>query len=506
MSMELFSIQTFLFFFVLSMYLYFRFNTSTKKPIRKPGPKIYPLVGILPEFLKNRHRSLDWCTKNLRDCPKNSDVYWRPGKGYTFMTANPSDLEHVLKTNFGNYPKGNHFTPILNDFLGHGIFNSDGELWKLQRKTASHEFNTKSLRNFVMENVTIEINTRLLPILTQASKTQQVLDLQDILECFAFDNICKLAFNIDPSCLNVDGTGAFEFMRAFEEATKISSYRFMHAFPFMVKVKKFLHIGSERRLKESIKIVHEFADNIIRSRMGHKVDKEKDLLSRFMSNEENSLEFLRDIVISFILAGRDTTSSSLSWFFWLVSSHPNVEQNILKELETIRVRYGKKIGETYSYDELHDMHYLHAAISEALRLYPPVPAIKKTCLNDDIMPDGTFVGKGWEVTINLYGMGRMDNIWGKNCFEFLPERWIENGVCKQESLFRFPAFQAGPRICLGKDMAYNQMKSIAASVMESFEMEVESKDKVPEFVLALTLRMKNGLPVRVRKRCVDENN
>jgi len=116
----------------------------------------------------------------------------------------------------------------------------------------------------------------------------------------------------------------------------------MYAFPFMVKVKKFLNIGSERRLKESIKIVHEFVDNIIRSRMGHKVDKEKDLLSRFMSNEENSLEFLRDIVISFILAGRDTTSSSLSWFFWLLSSHPNVEQNILKELEIIRVCYGKK--------------------------------------------------------------------------------------------------------------------------------------------------------------------
>ncbi|KAM4079829.1 hypothetical protein ACB094_09G144700 [Castanea mollissima] len=479
MSMELFSIQTFLFFFVLSIYLYFRFNTSTKKPIKKPGPKIYPLVGILPEFFKNRHRSLDWFTENLRDCPTNSDVYWRPGKGYTFMTANPSDLEHVLKTNFGNYPKGNHFTPVLKDFLGHGIFNSDGELWKLQRKTASHEFNTKSLRNFVMENVTIEINTRLLPILTKASKTQQVLDLQDTLECFAFDNICKLAFNVDPSCLSVGGTGAFEFMRAFEEATKIPSYRFMYAFRFMVIVKKFLNIGSERRLKESVKIVHEFADNIIRSRMGQKVDKEKDLLSRFMSNEENSLEFLRDFVISFILAGRDTTSSSLSWFFWLLSSHPNVEQNILKELETIR---------------LHDMHYLHAAISEALRLYPPVPANKKTCLNDDIMPDGTFVGKGWE------------NIWGKNCFEFLPERWIENGVCKQESPFRFPAFQAGPRICLGKDMAYNQMKSIAASVIEIFEMEVESRDKVPEFVLALTLRMKNGLPVRVRKRCVDENN
>nr|POF05733.1 cytochrome p450 94a1 [Quercus suber] len=274
-----------------------------------------------------------------------------------------------------------------------------------------------------------------------------------------------MAFNVDPSCLSVDGTGASEFMQAFEEATTISFGRFMYALPFLAKVKKFLNIGSEQRLKESIKIVHEFADNIIRSKMGQKVDKEKDLLSRFMSNEENSPEFLRDIVISFILAGRDTTSSSLSWFFWLLSSHPNVEQNILKELETIRVRYRKNIGETYSYDELHDMHYLHAAIPEALRLYPPVPADTKTCLNDDIMPDGTFVRKGWEVSYHMYGMWRLESIWGKNCFEFLPERWIENGVCKQESPFRFAVFQAGPRICLGKDMAYIQMKSIAASVM-----------------------------------------
>ncbi|KAM4122198.1 hypothetical protein ACJW30_01G064300 [Castanea mollissima] len=506
MSMELFSIQTLLFFFLLSLYLYFRFNTPTKKPIKKPGPKIYPILGVLPDFLKNRHRFLDWSTESLRDCPTNTDVFWRLGKGYGFITANPSNVEHMLKTNFGNYPKGNIFMTVLKDFLGQGIFNSDGELWKIQRKTASYEFNTKSLRNFIMENVTVEISTRLVPVLTKASETQQVLDLQDILERFAFDNVCKLAFNVDPSCLSVDGTGASEFMRAFEEATTISFGRFMYALPFLAKVKKFLNIGSERRLKESIKIVHEFADNIIRSKMGQKVDKEKDLLSRFMSNEENSPEFLRDIVISFILAGRDTTSSSLSWFFWLLSSHPKVEQNILKELETIRVRYRKNIGETYSYDELHDMHYLHAAISEALRLYPPVPTDTKTCLNDDIMPDGTFVGKGWEVSYQIYGMGRMESIWGKNCFEFLPERWIENGVCKQESPFRFAVFQAGPRICLGKDMAYIQMKSIAATVMERFEIEAESKGKVPEYLLALTLRMKGGLPVRVRKRCMNEIN
>ena len=63
-----------------------------------------------------------------------------------------------------------------------------------------------------------------------------------------------------------------------------------------------------------------------------------------------------------------------------------------------------------------------------------------------------------------------------------------------------PIFHAGPRMCLGKDLAYIQMKSIAASVIERFGMEVESRDKVPEHLLSLTLRMKGGLPVKVRQR------
>ncbi|PIN04067.1 Cytochrome P450 CYP4/CYP19/CYP26 subfamily [Handroanthus impetiginosus] len=503
--MEFITLQTIIFIFFISLYLYFLFLRPKSNKTAAHGFRFYPLVGTLPDFIRNRHRFLDWSTEILSRCPTNTAVFHRPGKVHGVITANPQIVEHILKSNFENYPKGPRFRTLLRDFLGTGIFNTDGELWKIQRKTASYEFNTKSLRNFVMENVTVELQDRLIPILTSAAGANRVLDFQDILERFAFDNICKVAFNVDPGCLGGDATVGGEFMRAFEDAATLSSGRFMYALPSFFVIKKFLNLGSEKKLQKSIVTVHKFADKIIRTRMEERASKkDEDLLSRFIgSDNENSAEHLRDIVISFILAGRDTTSSALSWFFWLLSSKPDLEETILQELKTIRNQNGTLIGDSYTFDELRQMHYLQAAISEAMRLYPPVPVDTKACKEDDILPDGTAIGKNWFISYHTYAMGRMENIWGKDCCEYKPERWIEDGVCKQESPFKYPVFHAGPRMCLGKDMAYIQMKSIAASVLERFQVNVlMEKGKRPEHLLSLTLRMKDGLPVRVKERTV----
>ncbi|XP_015055646.1 cytochrome P450 94A2 isoform X1 [Solanum pennellii] len=496
--MEVFSYPTLIFIALISLFFFY----FLKKYPNKSGFKIYPLVGALPEFLLNRHRFLEWTTNVLSNCTTNTAVFYRPGNIHGVMTANPLNVEHMLKANFENFPKGFRFYTRLQDFLGDGIFNVDGEIWKIQRKSASYEFSTRSLRNFVMHTAQVEIHTRLIPILEEASKRGTIIDIQDILERFAFDNIIKLAFNVDANCL---GGAESEFMQAFDIATTLSSGRFMYAIPFLYKIKKILNIGSEKKLQKSIKVVHEFADNIINSRMEERDEKkDEDLLSRFMGDSnEVSAKFLRDIVISFILAGRDTTSSALTWFFWILSSRKDIEQKILEELVEIRGRNGKKIGEAYNFDELREMQYLHAAISESMRLYPPVPIDTRSCLKDEILPDGTFIGKDWFISYQTYSMGRMENIWGKDCCEYKPERWFdENGVYKQESPFKFPVFHAGPRMCLGKDMAYIQMKSIAASVLEMFEFDVQLENgKCPEYVLSLTLRMKGGLPVKVKERC-----
>lgn len=206
-------------------------------------------------------------------------------------------------------------------------------------------------------------------------------------------------------------------------------------------------------------------------------------------------------MISIILAGRDTTSSGLSWFFWLLSNHPDVLTKIRSEIGEVRTRVGKKVGDMYDFDDLREMNYLHASLSESLRLYPPVPVDTRTCLEDDVFPDGTKIKKDWFVTYSTYGMGRMESIWGMDCLMFRPERWIdENGCYKSENSFKYPVFHAGPRICLGKEMAYLQMKSIVACVVEQFDVEMLEKEKCPQYLMSLTLRVKDGLPVKVKAR------
>ena len=327
-----------------------------------------------------------------------------------------------------------------------------------------------------------------------------------MLERLAFDNVCKLAFNVDPGCLNRIDLVQTGFMRAFDEATAICSGRFMCALPMSWKIKRFLNVGSEKRLREAIRTVHGFADEIIRRRLQENSEngnnKYEDLLSRFIDNDGTlSTELLRDVVISVILAGKDTTSTALSWLFWLLSTNPSVVKNIRSEVEKIRIRSGKQVGEPFEYEELRDMQYMHAVISESLRLYPPVPVDIKACLKNDVLPDGTKVKKGWFILYHAYAMGRMESIWGKDCSEFRPERWLdEDGLFKPDSSFRFPVFHAGPRICLGREMAYVQMKSIVANVLEQFDVDVLGKDKRPDYLLSLTLRIKNGLPVRLKER------
>eukprot|EP01018_Ginkgo_biloba_P036257 Gb_23057 [translate_table: standard] len=133
-----------LWFFSIGLLIFFIRNKLCNRPYYTGRPTVYPIVGILFDFIKNRNRFLEWITDILSQTPSNTFTLHRPGGFRAVMTANPANVEHILKTHFENYPKGRTFSFYFHHFLARGIFNVGGELWRMQRKTASHEFNTKS--------------------------------------------------------------------------------------------------------------------------------------------------------------------------------------------------------------------------------------------------------------------------------------------------------------------------------------------------------------------------
>ncbi|KAK8342168.1 hypothetical protein V6Z11_A08G219100 [Gossypium hirsutum] len=356
-------------------------------------------------------------------------------------------------------------------------------------------------QKFVETVVDAELNDRLVPMLSGAVTGKTVLDLQDVLQRFAFDNICKIAFGYDPECL-LPSLPQTEFADAFEDATHLSSERFRAPITLTWRIKRFFNVGSEMNLKIAISQVRDFAKKIVREKKQELATKSSldsvDILSRFLNSGHSDENFTTDIVISFILAGRDTTSAALTWFFWLIHKHPEVEKEILKEI--------KEKSDMLVFEEVKDMAYIHASLCESMRLYPPVPTDSKRAVADDVLPDGTVVKKGSVVTYAPYAMGRMENIWGSDWEEFKPERWLQRDKAGNWSFvgrdpYTYPVFQAGPRICLGKEMAFLQMKRVVAGTLRRFKVVPTVEEGFqPVFVSYLTAKMKDGFPIKVEKR------
>nr|UAK14970.1 cytochrome P450 86A172 [Iberis amara] len=489
------------------------------------GPRVWPVLGSLPGLIEQRDRMHDWITENLRACGGTYQTcicalpFLAKKQGFVTVTCDPKNIEHMLKTRFDNYPKGPTWQAVFHDFLGQGIFNTDGDTWLFQRKTAALEFTTRTLRQAMGRWVNRGIKLRFCPILETAQIKCEPVDLQDLILRLTFDNICGLAFGKDTRTC-APGLPENGFASAFDRATEASLQRFILP-EFIWRLKKWLGLGLEVSLSRSLEEIDGYLDDVINTRKQELLSQQAngvhnqhdDLLSRFMKKKDKSYNetFLRHVALNFILAGRDTSSVALSWFFWLITNHPTVEDKIVREICSVLIEtrgtddISSWTEEPLGFDEVDRLVYLKAAISETLRLYPSVPEDSKHVVNDDILPDGTFVPAGSSVTYSIYAAGRMKTTWGEDCMEFKPERWIstEDGKFVNHDQYRFVAFNAGPRICLGKDLAYLQMKSIAAAVLLRHRLTVVQGHKV-EQKMSLTLFMKNGLLVNVHKRDLED--
>ncbi|RLN55636.1 hypothetical protein BBP00_00008409 [Phytophthora kernoviae] len=152
-------------------------------------------------------------------------------------------------------------------------------------------------------------------------------------------------------------------------------------------------------------------------------------------------------------------------------------------------------------DEVQSLTYLKAAIKETLRLYPPGAFNVRNCTTDTFLPDGTFVPEGTMVGLPSYVMGRKPSIWGSGCAAFKPERFLdtETGKLLQVPPFKFQVFHAGPRICVGINLAMLEMKTVLAGLLSRFHIAVDPGQKVTHR-RSFALPMKDPFMVTIENR------
>ncbi|URE00655.1 Cytochrome P450 [Musa troglodytarum] len=446
-------------------------------------PVDWPVVGMLPGFLSRIHDVHEYGVEILT---ASNWTFMFKGPWFLGMdmlvTCDPANVNHAFVTKCSNYPKGKEFTEIF-DMFGNSLINTDGEEWKMQRRMTHSLMSNQNFRYYELKTVRDKVVGALLPLLRGVAETGNAVDLQDVFLRLTFDVACSLILGVDPGCL-AEGFPVVPFAKALDDALEVIFFR--HTVPMSVwKAMRWLGVGKERKMA------------VAQKDGGHE---EGEAAGDMLTDRLEFDKFIEDNAIDLLLAGRDTTAAGLTWYFWLLALHPEAEQKILEELKTNWPRTDLHTNAPFDRDGLGKLVYLHAAVCESLRLYPPGAIQHKGVAEPDTLPSGEKVRPGTKLLFHLYSMARMEGIWGKDCAEFKPERWItETGELRHEPAHKFFAFNCGPRICLGKDMAFTIMKTVAVALLRSFRFEVV-KGHVAEPRLSIVLHMKNGLLMKVRKR------
>ncbi|KAK5785405.1 alkane hydroxylase MAH1-like [Gossypium arboreum] len=468
-------------------------------------PKSFPLVGMMPQFLFNIPRLHDWFTDTLEIC-HCTFLFKGFAKMNVLVTCDPSNIHYIMSSNFNNFPKGPGFKQIF-DILGDGIFNVDMDLWRKQRIAAQGFMRHQLFYRFLSRTTGAKVEEGLIPLLDHVAKRGLVVNLEDVFQRFAFDATCILVTGYDPNCLSVEFPNV-PFSKAMDDAAEVMFYRHITPQSF-IKLQRWMNMGQEKKYRKAWEVLdHIMAKYICQKRkdlnqgmISETVDGGVDILTSYILEEKSCDDkFLRDTILNMMLAGRDTTSSALTWFIWLVSRHPIVENKIIEELQSIIPAEETKKRRLFNAKKVKNLVYLQGALCEALRLYPPVPFQHKEPLKPDTLPSGHPIHPTTKIVFSLYSMGRMKSVWGEDCFEFKPERWItEKGGIKHEPSYKFMSFNAGPRTCLGKDVAFLQMKAVASAIIYNYRIHVLGETPVVPTV-SIILRTKDGLMTRISPR------
>lgn len=324
---------------------------------------------------------------------------------------------HVLVENWRNYVKG-QFIKRIAFLLGNGLMVSEGELWKRQRRMIQPAFHPKSVA--ALTRMIIEVNCALLDKWRRAARQHASVNVTHSVSGMALEVILRAIFGEDYPL------AAAHFKLISDEAAR--DWAFAQSFRALGKI---IIEMNERRRRERSQSSSDFLDMLTGARDPQTAEPMSD---RQIVNE----------VLTLIVAGHETTASTLNWTWYLLSGDEEAEWKLAKE--------------ALQFDgpqSLPLLPYSRGIIDESMRLYPAGWLMTRRALHDDWLGD-YFVPAGTEIYISPYFIQRNPNLWNEPD-RFNPSRFLSDEAQRHDRYATMP-FSAGPRNCIGESFARVEMQ------------------------------------------------
>ncbi|KAG9217637.1 hypothetical protein CCMSSC00406_0003674 [Pleurotus cornucopiae] len=428
------------------------------------------------------------------------------------VTTCPEHIKAMLAKDFTNFEKGPEFHANMHSVLGTGVFNSDGDMWKFHRSMTRPFFSRDRISHFDLFDRHAEI---VIQKMRERSRQGSAIDFQDLMGRFTLDSATEFLFG---SCVHsLNGRLPYPYDKQLlhysdtHQSEEVAE-KFAHAF---LQAQQII-AGRERmgwtwpltelwgdKTNEHMRVVDAFIAPIVKDAVKKKrsADEEKGIAGAAtldmekkddVSDDETLLDHLvkftsdpivlKDEVLNIMIAGRDTTAATLTIILYFLSTHPAV-------FARLRTEVIEKVGANKrpTFEDIREMKYLRAVINETLRLYPIVPFNVRTSIEPTVWPSPDpnkkpiYVPAKTKMSYSVMLMHRRKDLWGPDAEEFDPDRFLDARLKKYliSNSFAFLPFNAGPRICLGQQFAYNEMSFMVIRLLQAFDSFTLDEDAQP---------------------------
>lgn len=392
----------------------------------------------------------------------------------------------LIKEFFANYSKfikdPEMFAP-LPSLVRNGLVFTEGEKWKSQRKLISQVF------HFDYMNACIPIiNRKCLEWIDSYCRdgTQVFLDVKKTMKMYTSRVIWRMFFGEEDIQTSVDSE---KFMETILNYASGAMTRCFSLYNFFLGP-KFFKLGlraSDREYNFEHQIVDTFAKTQLKY-FREKLSKEKDsapkqsrnlieLLLLEASKQSGNEEKVSDLdvmsqIVTFLVAGTDTTLNLLTMTHYFLALYPEIQQKLRDEV----IQHLDKTGEI-TYEKLSKLDYLTAILKETLRLYGPADSTFPRVATEDVILGDLLVRKGTQILPNLKIVHSSPKSFS-NPQEFRPERWIEKKDPGVKDPFAYAPFSNGARRCIGEQLAWTEAKIMITELVRRYQIDIERPYKL----------------------------